>query len=848
MIPVVRVRGVLQVGPVVLAVLLLSAGVLHAAEVPADDASGELARQILDAAGVRGGLIVQLGCGDGRLTAALKANEACVVHGLDADAASVDRARSYVRSRGLYGGASVERLDGPRLPYVDNLVNLVVAEQPLPVSREEMLRVLAPGGVAYLREGGRWTKTVKPLPGNTDEWTHYLHDASGNAVAHDQLVGPPHYLQWTAQPRHTRSHEHIPSIYAVVSTAGRIFYIADQGPVSSVKQSPRWQLVARDAYNGMLLWERAIGTWYPHIVNWGRTPRQLQRKLVAVGDRVYVTLGLHAPLSALDAATGRVLNVYEGTEGTEEIVLHEGVLLLVVRSVTQERIDELKKWARLIATEDSPVDARESAEPLVARLRAAEATGEKTLLALDAESGRVLWKKVGQEVPGLRTASLCAAAGGVFHQNGRDTICRDLKSGRERWSAQSLPLRLVWGESVFCAGGTTASALSVETGKTRWTRPTLLVEVRDLFVAGGSVWVGGFKPCPGKRGPSWGPYFATQLDPATGEMLRHIEPVNPGHHHRCYWNKATDRYILGGRRGTEFIDLASGEVLWNSWARGVCRYGVMPCNGLLYAPPHACGCYMAAKLTGFNAMAATRDEGRGAGDERLQKGAAFTPIPNPQSLIPNPSDWPTYRHDAQRSGSTPCRVPSTLRHRWQVDLGGRLSSPTVAGDKVFVADVDGHGVVAIAVDSGQPLWRFTAGGRVDSPPTLHRGRWPGVCRQPAKIGASWPTAGSSPFRPPTEARSLQTTWATSRRAGRRTWTAESTCCDSSPAREKSCRGPRSTAPIRRPAANRPIRPPRSCRALARTSWLATAITSTCARWSSTCTVGAGRKAVLICSR
>ena len=68
-------------------------------------------------------------------------------------------------------------------------------------------------------------------------------------------------------------------------------------------------------------------------------------------------------------------------------------------------------------------------------------------------------------------------------------------------------------------------------------------------------------------------------------MLKHIEPENPGHHHRCYSNKATDRYILGGRRGTEFIDLARGDVLWNSWARGVCMYGVMPaCSPL--APRH----------------------------------------------------------------------------------------------------------------------------------------------------------------------------------------------------------------------------------------------------------------------
>ena len=43
------------------------------------------ARGILQASGVRGGLVVHVGCGDGRLTAALRADEGHLVHGLDRD-------------------------------------------------------------------------------------------------------------------------------------------------------------------------------------------------------------------------------------------------------------------------------------------------------------------------------------------------------------------------------------------------------------------------------------------------------------------------------------------------------------------------------------------------------------------------------------------------------------------------------------------------------------------------------------------------------------------------------------------------------------------------------------------
>jgi outer membrane protein assembly factor BamB len=445
---------------------------------------------------------------------------------------------------------------------------------------------------------------------------------------------------------------------------------------------------------------------------------------VAVGNRVYFTPGLHAPLTAVDAATGETLKVYENTLGTEEIVLHKGTLLLVVRSVTNERADELAKWVQLVRNK-SPLDKRETAEPLVKRLRSTEAKGEKSILALDADTGRLLWKKVGADAAGLRTNSLCANGDRVFYQNRRDVVCLDLETGREQWSESSVTMRMVNNGSVFCADGKTVTALSAQTGKTRWTKAASLTEIRDLFVAGGSLWVGGFKPFPAKRGPSWGPYFATQRNLTTGEILMHVEPENPSHHHRCYSNKATDRYILGGRRGTEFIDLKSGDVLWHSWARGTCKYGVMPCNGLLYTPPHPCACYVGVKLSGFHALAPERIYGFAVSkseDARVERGGAYDKIITRQSSINNNSDWPTYRFDAQRSGSSPVTVPAALRRRWQVDVGPKLTAPTAAEGKVFVASVDEHEIRAIDADSGRSMWHFTAGARVDSPPTLYHGR------------------------------------------------------------------------------------------------------------------------------
>jgi predicted RNA methylase len=90
-------------------------------------AKANTAREILDAAGIKGGLIVHLGCGDGELTAALHADDSCVVQGLDADPRNVEAARKHIQSLRLYGKVSADLFDGKQLPYVDDCVNLIVA-------------------------------------------------------------------------------------------------------------------------------------------------------------------------------------------------------------------------------------------------------------------------------------------------------------------------------------------------------------------------------------------------------------------------------------------------------------------------------------------------------------------------------------------------------------------------------------------------------------------------------------------------------------------------------------------------------------------------------------------------
>ena len=278
-------------------------------------------QQILATSGVKGGLVAHLGCGDGKLTAALHASDSFLVHGLNADAKNVEAARKHIESLGLYGKVTAERWTGKRLPYADNLVNLLVAEKLGDVPMNEVLRVLAPLGVACVKSGDQWQKTVKPWPKEIDQWTHYLHDPSNNAVAHDALVAPPKGLQWMAEPLYCRTHETDSSVSALVSASGRIFYILDEGPmgIADERLPQKWALVAHDAFSGVPLWKVPLPNWgWPEWkkgeltgVDWTtisghrlKSPVTLPRRLVTDGDRVYVTLGYNAPVTVLERGDG----------------------------------------------------------------------------------------------------------------------------------------------------------------------------------------------------------------------------------------------------------------------------------------------------------------------------------------------------------------------------------------------------------------------------------------------------------------------------------------------------------------------------------------------------------------
>ncbi len=686
-------------------------------------------------ASVRAGFVVWIGNAPADTLEKLRSGKRVIVQALTPDPAAAARARRRLAAQRLSGPVTVSLWTTPgRLPYPDNLVNLLFCSQPLgKLSQEEVLRVLAPRGTAWFREASGWKSIRKPVPTNTGEWTHYMHGPDGNPVARDTVVAPPKHVQWIEPPRHTRSHEHTPGIQALVSANGRLFYIEDAAPIDDRRAPPRWQLVARDAYNGLLLWKRPIKIWFPALFNWGRVPTFLQRRLVAVGNRVFATLGLDAAISRLDARTGAVEKVYPGTEGAQEIVVLDHTLLLSRTPITPARIAEIAKVERLARRTDSPLYKRETAAPIEKEFMRAEFWKDRALLALDTETGDVLWEKHGRNTARLHYLSLRAIGNRVFYQNGPVIACVDRRSGKPLWSIRGpAPLRAVGHGLVITAGRHNVFAYTLAAGKRLWKQPLLIPFIRDVFLINNSLWIGGFKPYDtGRRytGPVWGPYFLTQRDLRTGKVIRHITPPNPGHHHRCWLNKATSRYIIAGRRGAEFFDVKTGDLFWNDWVRGVCRYGTLPCNGLLYAPPHACGCYITAKLDGFYALSGEKDAPLSPKTAPLvlRAPALSGNRPDPPQAPPiSPEDWPMYRHDPARSGHASSAVPNQLQILWNTSIlpaaRASLTSPVAAGNRVYVADRESHILYALDAATGKILWQYVAGGRIDSPPTVFQDR------------------------------------------------------------------------------------------------------------------------------
>ena len=684
-------------------------GTLVAVALIANLALADTASNILRKTGVTGGFVVHVGCGTGTLTAALHANDALLVQGLDRSAENVARARAYISRAGLYGKVTAITFDGTHLPYRDNMVNLVVVtDGKSRVPEAEITRVLAPNGVAYV--GGKQLR--KPRPAEMDEWPMYHHDPQGTMVGRDTLVGPPHGIQWMALPKWLRNHDFMSSMHALVSLGGRIFYVIDEGLKNHIFLPSKWTLIARDAFNGKTLWKRRLGDWYHR--NWPLKsgPGQFPRRLAAGGGKVFVTFDQTAPLTAIDSATGKTIRTYNGTKATEEVILADGVLYLLVNPHRKPVDYRAEKTSYKEIGHANNGWAWTPQEP------------PRSVVAVQPDTGRILWEHEAKVAP----LTLTVAENKVFFATARGPVALDCKAGRQLWQSNGLAIkkvptggtmRAVYSDSVLLiAQGIRLAAFDAKDGKRLWANSLLHSShhcPNDLFVIAGQIWSANTG-----RPQSKGTHLKV-IDLHTGKVAKNFVAKNLSvfpMHPRCYPSRATTRYLITNGMGAEFYRVGSDNVEVFNYVRGSCIYGVMPCNGLLYKPPDSCACYYQSKLDYFCALSATPAL-RAQGEDRLERGPAYGQVPADDARV-SELDWPMYRCDPARSGHCPCSISPNLGQRWAADLGGKLTQPVVVESRAFVSSIPQETLYALDAASGKVLWKYVAGGRIDSSPTVYK--------------------------------------------------------------------------------------------------------------------------------
>jgi outer membrane protein assembly factor BamB len=705
--------------------LFLLVGLLIAPTAMGQQAS-ELVGQFRSTLDQRRGLCVYMGGTDVTVPLLLCDGGKHIVNILTPRSADLDAIRARIADRQLLGMVTAEQVAPGHLPHSTNLVNLVVVDQldmqlAAGLDLQEVLRVLAPGGVAWIgqskpggrlnaaglrqhlekagiegasivKENGLWAQIVKPRPETMDTWTHNKYDATNNPVSRDQLIGVPRGVRWLAGPSWPTGHRK-QSVPTVVASSQRLVYVFQDEVMVDGKLQRQDSLIARDAFNGLPLWRRKGTTTV----------------LVSVGDRVYVTnSGRH--LVALDANTGTQLEEFSADPGMviSQLLHVDGKLVLGTDKgvAVLDAADGKTLWSRELSIKDHR------------QLVVGTVAGKKQVFCHDDLSRR------GE---GSFLVALSLADGtAVFRQS------------ISEWSKGSPDLVLVQDNILVVAGDKGNHGVSAVDGRHLW-------DYSYPRIGHG----GSYKKVLSMNGLFWihtadtqesGQYAWEGLNPQTGKVeKRVIQPSNFNMKHRCSVDVATTRFFMCG--SMDFADLATGNYEHFEAARNSCaQASMLPANGLLYTFPHACGCY--PMIRGFLGLTSNTVTVREKELPVLQRGPAFEAS---SSLTVTSDDWPTYRHDTRRSGASQQAGPEKLQQAWETNLaphnaarndessmaladewvhrvGGRLSAPVVAGGIVFIAVPDRQQLHALDAGDGKPVWTFSSGGRIDCPPTIEQGR------------------------------------------------------------------------------------------------------------------------------
>ena len=242
------------------------------------------AEKIVKETGIEKGYCLVLDAGTGRLAFELAKKTELKIVGIEEDAKKVEYAKKLLDAAGLYGSRIViENWDLSGLP--DYFANLIVSDKivisgEIKHSSAEVFRVLRPyGGITYLSqpseasnsfnsldlqniddqfetseipellvtsEESGWIKITRGKLEGAGSWTQQEGNPQNTGSSDDKLVKGPLGVLWFGKPGPKGMMDRHAKAMSPVSINGRLFIQGEE------------IIMAYDAYNGTLLWEREI--------------------------------------------------------------------------------------------------------------------------------------------------------------------------------------------------------------------------------------------------------------------------------------------------------------------------------------------------------------------------------------------------------------------------------------------------------------------------------------------------------------------------------------------------------------------------------------------------------------
>ena len=736
-----------------LMLLVISAGLIsvqpvlvgqeqEVASVQATDQLPEVVANWLERLNMRRGICVVLGK-DGTIATQLATQTEFLVQVRDPQAEAIRQLLNESSEAGL----GIDRLSGShgslqRLPYADRMIDLIIATSLSAKDLEtlataEILRVLRPGGVvlAGRRSGlaknalskkslGDWARTAKvagriweddegswvylqkPQDKAAGEWTHWEHGPDNNPVSEDTRIKAPYMTQFLGGPMYIG----MPSI--TTAAGGRTFLA-----VGHIAHHPReWgtlqRLIARNGYNGTILWERKLPDDY--LVH--------RSAFIATSKTFYMIDGNRCLL--LDPETGREKGQlrFSGVAGDLKwIAIKDGVLYALVgdreegTKVTRgDRTFGGWSWSDL--------------SPGYYGKQIPFGYGH-TVTALNLKDRKTLWSH--KEKGKIDSRAMAMQGGKMFLMAPSDHLrCLSAKDGAVLWTNESPGVRTLIEEpgkkltstpgfktmcltvatpdALIIQGQTRMNVVSVSTrnGEVLWNKRKITNNPNAIYMDGKLV-----------LGVGTGGNHIV-VDPVSGEVEEDLKFRKRA----CTRLTATGDSIFCRGEGTLRFDRATKKVFVDGGVRPACNDGALPAHGLLYIGPWQCDCNLSLIGAMGKCSAGTfRFDILATEAERLDVRVADLMKVAPLSI--QAADWSTYRGDNHRSAGSPVKVAQNLGARWSFapPRANVPVAPTTAGGLVFLAGEDGK-VRAIKSSSGELHWEFSTSAPIKNPPSIWEGR------------------------------------------------------------------------------------------------------------------------------